>query len=260
MFSSSPDSLFFRARLAVAVAVSNANGTGTLAGGFAYYPTATVTSVSPSQGSSLGGTSVTLSGVGFVANGAGASTVEFGGVPATGVSVLNDTTLQCTAPAGAQGASVDVSVSNANGTATRSGGYAYFAAPTLLSVSPGAGTALGGTSVRLAGTGFVTDGAGLNSVTTGGAAATVVVVVDDATITCRTPLGTAGAVLDRKADQHLPAPPGSGNVRRIDPALGENLARRRRRTHRRATAAGLHRLYRRHGDRRGRSRTQRSRL
>ena len=59
-------------------------------------------------------------------------------------------------------------------------------------MSPAHGTVTGGTSVTVSGLHFLT--AGSVTVDFGGDAATNVVVVDDATITCDTPAGSAGAV------------------------------------------------------------------
>ncbi len=77
----------------------------------------------PSSGTSLGATSVTLTGTGFLNNGAGTNTVTFDGAAAINVVVVNDTTITCDTPAGTPGASVDVVVTNDNGTATLTGGY-----------------------------------------------------------------------------------------------------------------------------------------
>ena len=180
----------------VDVQVANSNGSGTLASGFRYHANPTLTSVSPATGTSLGGTSVTLTGTGFVVDGAGVNTVTFDGVAATNVSVVNDTTVTCDTPPGTPGASVDVALANANGSATLSGGFDYFDTPSATSVAPSLGTSLGGTSVTLTGTGFSNNDAGTNTVTFAGLAATSIVVVNDTTITCDTPAGTPGAVVD----------------------------------------------------------------
>ncbi len=72
----------------------------------------TVTSVSPAVGSISGGTSVTVTG----ANLGGATAVDFGANPATGVVVNGGgTSLTATSPAGAIG-KVDVTVTTAEGT------------------------------------------------------------------------------------------------------------------------------------------------
>jgi hypothetical protein len=72
---------------------------------FTYVGAPTVTAVSPSGGSTSGGTVVTVSGSGFT----GAIAVTFGGTAGTNLSVSSDTRLTVTAPAHAQG-NVDVVV------------------------------------------------------------------------------------------------------------------------------------------------------
>ena len=62
-------------------------------------PAPAVTGISPSSGSTAGGTSVTITGTGF----AGATSVTMGGIPATNVAVVNSTTITCTTPAQATG-------------------------------------------------------------------------------------------------------------------------------------------------------------
>ncbi len=69
----------------------------------------TVTGVSPNTGPEAGGTAVTIKGTNFAAG----ATVTFGGVVATNIVVVNNTTITCTTPAGSAGAvSVTVSVSS----------------------------------------------------------------------------------------------------------------------------------------------------
>jgi hypothetical protein len=63
-------------------------------------PPPTVTGISPTSGSAAGGASVTITGTGFT----GATGVTFGIVMATGVTVVNDTTITCITPAGSTGA------------------------------------------------------------------------------------------------------------------------------------------------------------
>ncbi len=72
-----------------------------------------VTSVSPTNGAVAGGSLVTISGFGF----SGASDVDFGFRPASGFTVINDTTITATVPAGTPGA-VDVTVTAGSQSAT----------------------------------------------------------------------------------------------------------------------------------------------
>ena len=106
------------------VVVTNPDGfSATLTRGFTYFvPTLTVVSLSPAIGNNGGGTVVTISGTGFTT--AVASSVTFGGVPSTNVSVLNAVTLQATAPAHANGA-VDVVVTVGGLSVTKTGVFTY---------------------------------------------------------------------------------------------------------------------------------------
>ena len=67
--------------------------------------------------------------------------------------------------------------------------FAYLAAPTVASISPSSGPAVGGTAVTISGSGFT----GATNVTIGGAAATAFQVAGDTSITATTPPGAAGA-------------------------------------------------------------------
>ncbi len=85
----------------------------------------TVTSVIPSSGTSLGGTSVTITGTAFVAT----PTVTFDGVAATSVVWVNSTQLTAVTPVHAVGA-VNVVVTNPDTqSGTLVGGYTYTAPP-----------------------------------------------------------------------------------------------------------------------------------
>lgn len=89
-----------------------------------------VSAIAPGSGTTLGGTSVTITGASF-ANGA---TVTIGGTPATNVSVTSDTTLTAVTPQHASGAA-DVVVSSGGRTGTLRGGYT-FSAPTQQTNQP----------------------------------------------------------------------------------------------------------------------------
>ena len=73
---------------------------------------AVVSGVSPCGGPAAGGTPVTITGTGFT----GATSVQFGANAATGLSVINDTTIHATSPAGTAGTTVDVTVTTPSGT------------------------------------------------------------------------------------------------------------------------------------------------
>jgi hypothetical protein len=150
-------------------------------------PAPTIASILPNGGSIAGGTVVTISGTGFLAN----PTVKFGGVAATSVSATS-TSITATAPAHAAG-KVDVVVTNSDSqSATLAQSFTYaLAGPTVTAVSPNTGPTSGGTPVTITGTSFQ-PGA---TVTFGTQAATDVVFVSATSITARTPLGPATSQL-----------------------------------------------------------------
>ena len=104
------------------VSVTNANGDATLGLAFEYYPYPTVTAVTPDNGSSDGAVDVTITGSGYTANAAGANTVTIGGVAATNVVIVDDTTITCTTPATSTGLKV-VKVTNNNGSGELANAY-----------------------------------------------------------------------------------------------------------------------------------------
>ncbi len=82
----------------------------------------TTTGISPSSGPTAGGTAVTITGTNFTTD--GTTTVTIGGVAATGVTVVNSTTITATTPAGTLGAK-DVVVTSGGDSGTLTGGYTY---------------------------------------------------------------------------------------------------------------------------------------
>jgi len=169
------------------LAVVNPGGGG---GGGGGTPAAapTVTSMLPVSGSVTGGTSIAITGTGFVNN----ATVNIGGAPATSVVWVNATLITAITPTGTAGAQ-DVVVTNPDAQhGTLTGGFTYIAlgaAPTVTAILQTEGPTTGGTSVIITGTGFV-NGA---TVKIGGASATGVAWVSATSIAATIPAGTAGA-------------------------------------------------------------------
>ncbi|GAB6900663.1 beta strand repeat-containing protein [Kineosporia succinea] len=162
---------------------------GTATGGFGYLNLPGVTGVSPVRGPLVGGSTVTITGSGFL----GASAVAFGSLPAVSYSVVDDTTITAQVPAATQPGGVDVrvTVSGATSPVVAAGRYTYVAAPVLNGVSPASGPVAGGTSVVLRGNGFT----GVTRVLFGGVPATAVSVQDNgSTVTAVTPLHAMGSV------------------------------------------------------------------
>ncbi|MFZ3005439.1 MAG: IPT/TIG domain-containing protein [Phenylobacterium sp.] len=162
---------------------------GTSAGGagnlYAYVAAPTVTAAAPSAGSTLGATSVVLTGTNFTS----VTAVKFGGVDAAAFTVNSATQITATTAAGAAGAA-DVSVTATGGTGTLTSGYTYVAPPTLSGVSPSSGPDAGGASVVLTGTNFT----GVTAVKFGATNATSFTVDSATQITAVSPAGAAGTV------------------------------------------------------------------
>lgn len=150
-------------------------------------PAPTFTSISPTNGKLTSGTSVTITGTGFLDG--GSLGVTIGGSACTSVAVVSSTSITAAAPSGTAGAK-DVVVTNGDGqTVTGTAAYTYNAVPTVTSVSPSAGD-INADAVTVIGTGFITGA----TVTFGGSSATGVSVTNSTHIACTTPAHAAGAV------------------------------------------------------------------
>ncbi|WP_406275660.1 IPT/TIG domain-containing protein [Nocardia sp. NBC_00881] len=137
------------AYLSGTVLVTVTTSTGGTSNGvpFNYVAVPALNSISPNQGSTSGGTTVTLTGSGLT----GATAVNFGGTPATSFTVNSDTQITAVSPAGT--GIVPVTVTGPGGT---SGAvpFIYVVIPTITSISPTAGPPSGGNTVTITGTGF----------------------------------------------------------------------------------------------------------
>ena len=135
------------------VTVTTSSEVVTLTGGFTVTPgTATITSLSPITGTIAGGTAVVITGTNLTT----ATSVSFGGTPATPTSTTA-TSILVTAPAHAVG-SVAVTVTTSGGPATGSLSYNYVEIPTTF--SGGALTIDGSGSSGPAHLKFIVDGSG----------------------------------------------------------------------------------------------------
>jgi large repetitive protein len=173
---------------AVDVTVTTPNGTSAISAAdqYTYAAAPSVSAISPSSGSTAGGTSVTITGTSL----AGATVVKFG-TAAASFSVGSATQITATAPAGTAG-TVDVTVTTAGGISAAGAGdrYIYTAAPTVSAVSPASGAASGGNSVIITGSNLN----GATGVSFGTVAATSFSVGSATQITATVPAGTAGTV------------------------------------------------------------------
>ncbi|MEV4510246.1 IPT/TIG domain-containing protein [Dactylosporangium sp. NPDC049525] len=167
------------------VVVTTPGGTST-ATPFTYaVPAPVVASLSPSSGSTLGGTSVVITGTNLTA----ASAVTFGGVNATSFTVDSSTQITAVSPAGTAGAKNVVVTTPTGPSVAVTFTYQLPSAPVVSSLSPTTGTTLGGTSVVVTGTGFT----GASAVTFDGVNATSYTVDSATQITAVSPAGAAGA-------------------------------------------------------------------
>ncbi len=171
------------------VVVKDANGTSTGGPTYTYKtpppPPPTVTSITPIEGSTAGGTAVVIKGTGFVSP----ATVTIGNA-ATSVTVKSATEITATTAATAAGGD-EVVVKDANGTSTGGPTYTYKTPPppppTVTSITPIEGSTAGGTAVVIKGTGFVSP-----ATVTIGNAATSVTVKSATEITATTAATAAG--------------------------------------------------------------------
>jgi sugar lactone lactonase YvrE len=172
---------------AVTVSVSLPTGERpSLANAYTYLlPAPTITSISPTSGTTAGGTQVTITGTNFVPAGA---QIDFGGISVTAAG-MTASQMSATTPPHSAGA-VNVKVTNPDGqSATLPNGFTYISPPTISSINPASGPASGGTAVTIIGAAFV--GAAL--VTLGGVDARAT-VVNATTINATTPPHAAGSV------------------------------------------------------------------
>ena len=140
----------------ITVTATNASGSGngtltlTITG-----LTPTVSSISPSSGTTAGGTAVTISGTNFVSD----AVVAFGGDSGTSVVVVNSTTITCVTPARSSGAcDVNVAQHSASLASSLINGFTY--------ISPSPPTVLNPTSINgTIGSLFMTTVSGSNTPT-----------------------------------------------------------------------------------------------
>jgi tyrosinase len=146
-------------------------------------PAPSVSGLNSATGTNGGGTSVVITGAGFM----GATAVAFGPSPAATFTVDSDTQITATSPAGT--GTVDITVTTPVGTSAASGTdqFTYTAPqPVVTAISPTSGTTAGGDTVTLTGTGFT----GATAVAFGPSPAATFTVDSDTQITATSPAGT----------------------------------------------------------------------
>jgi len=149
---------------------------------YMYLPLPTITDVVPSAGPIAGGIPVHITGTGFIAQPA----VQFGEAEAT-VSEFTETTVLCTAPAGAGTVDIVVDVPVA-GTAVKPSAFAYIDPPAPASIVPNEGLVAGGTSATITGTNL----AWVTSVRFGDDTASIETVPAESSVQVTVPASTTG--------------------------------------------------------------------
>jgi hypothetical protein len=148
-------------------------------------PVPTITSFTPTSGSTNGGTTVTITGTNLT----GASAVKFGTATATIVTVTS-TTIRAKTRAHAAGA-IAISVTTPGGTTTSATDYKFVATvPTITAFTPTSGPTTGGTTVTVSGTNLT----GASAVKFGTTPATSITVTSATTIKAKTKAHAAGTV------------------------------------------------------------------
>ena len=161
--------------------------TGSSAEEFTYLPLPAITSVTPADGPTSGGTVVTITGTGFT----NASAVMFGQTPAAAWTVVKDTEITATTAAAGAG-TVDVAVTTSDGPSEPDpvDKFSYEPQPTVTGITPAAGPLAGGRSVTITGTGFTAG----STVAFGAHPASDVSVLSATQISATSPAGSLGTV------------------------------------------------------------------
>ena len=170
----------------VKVSVTTAAGTATSSSHeFTFLTRPDVTGVTPTNGPTKGGSSITITGTNFT----GVTAVTFGRIPARTYRVISTSSISATAPSESVG-TVNVSVGAVGGTSTSSSAnqFTYKPVPTVTSLSPSTGSTSGGTVVTITGTALT----GVTEVTFGGTVADTVTIHSSTLITVTAPAHRAG--------------------------------------------------------------------
>ncbi|MGW0841016.1 IPT/TIG domain-containing protein, partial [Streptomyces sp. NPDC002787] len=146
-------------------------------------PPPVVSSVTPHQGSTSGGTTVTVTGTDFT----GVQVVRFGAKSATSFTVDSSTKITAVTPSGT--GTVNVSVTTSQGTSGQAVPFTYVTAPSLSGLSPQQGPPAGGTVVTVTGANL----SGATAVRFDGVAASSFTVNSGTQITAVAPAHAAGA-------------------------------------------------------------------
>jgi len=169
------------------VNITNGDGQFNISGRFTYVTPPGFDTILPVSGSTLGGTPVTITGTNFIAG--SLLNVTIGGVGATNIHRVSDTSITANTPAGIAGSQV-VNITNGDGQFNISGRFTYVTPPAFGTISPTYGPIAGGTTITITGSGFI-DGTSFD-VSIGGNH-TAKISVNSTTIIATTPAGIAGS-------------------------------------------------------------------
>ncbi len=175
----------------VDVTVTTAGGTSVTSSQdqYTYLNAPVVSDLYPYSGPLTGGTVATIAGTDLCS----VTEVDFGNLPATGLTINSANQITATSPAGAAGA-VDVTLVSPGAVGGRmvAGQFTYTAVPVVSAVAPNSGAYQGGTAVMITGLGL--DNA--TAVDFGGVAAAGFTINPDGSITAVSPAGAFGANVD----------------------------------------------------------------
>jgi hypothetical protein len=141
-----------------------------------------VSSITPTSGPLVGGTTVTITGAGL----AGATAVYFGAVLATGLTANSATSVTATAPAGSGTVDVTVTASGATSATGTADKFTYTSLPLVSGISPASGPLGGGTIVTITGSNL----GGATAVHFGAVLATGLTANSATSVTATAPAGT----------------------------------------------------------------------
>ena len=172
------------------ITLSGPNGSVTKSGAFRYAAAATITSISSSSANVAGTATITINGTNFYGL-RNIDSVRFGSVNASSFQVVSTTRITAVVPANTPG-SQNISVLAAGGSDSES--FSYRAAPSITSISPTSGSAGGGTTVTITGSGFENsdDDSVVSGVRFGTKNATSYNVVSSSSVTAVSPSETTG--------------------------------------------------------------------
>ena len=169
----------------VDVTITSLFGSDVLLNGYEYLPSPPlIYSVNPSRGYVGSETPVTINGDFFTTT--ADTQVLFGSQNASGVEVVDTSTITCLTPIATEHGYVDVTVINSNGSGTLENGFRYsLHPPKIYAVDPDTGPGCGGNLVTVIGD-YFTD---FTTVFFSWLVASDITCIDPNTLTCRPPAG-----------------------------------------------------------------------